>query len=360
MTLSGTGQSMARVDGFGLLIGAVDEGRVLVTGAAGFIGSHVVRELLAAGREVRATVREPKNAEFLKVLPGSERLEIVAMDLLDRASVGAALADCTDVIHCAAALFVGAVDKQRDVVDPSVAGTQNLLDAIDAAGGVNRLIHTSSVAAVRRTAYCNGDTFSSADWCDDATVDSNAYGLAKAGAERLARDWVAAKPAGQRPRYVSINPSIVFGPVLSERHLAGSMAVIDHLLKRKPPILLKMHVNIVDVRDVAIAHVKALTEGEDGGRYIVFNGSMWMRDMSAILRRAMPERKWPRLTLPKALTYVLSIFHPQLTPSWVRRSVGTSCEYDSSPAATELGMSWIPLEDSVIDGARSAVEAGWR
>ena len=204
-------------------------GAILVTGAAGFIGSHVVRELLSQGHSVRATVRDPVNAEFLKELPGAENLEIVKMDLLERGSVDAAVTGCDDVIHCAAALYVGVKDAQKEVVDPSIQGTQNLLDAIDACGGVNRFVHTSSVAAVRRTGYDNGRTFTQEDWCDNATVDSNAYGMAKAGAEKLAREGSASK--SEAPRYVSINPCVVFGPVMAERHLKGSMTIIDHLLK---------------------------------------------------------------------------------------------------------------------------------
>ena len=333
-------------------------GTILVTGAAGFIGSHVVRELLSQGHSVRATVRDPVNAEFLKELPGAENLEIVKMDLLERKSVDVAVAGCDDVIHCAAALYVGVKDAQKEVVDPSIQGTQNLLDAIDAGGGVNRFVHTSSVSAVRRTGYVNGRTFTQEDWCDNATVDSNAYGMAKAGAEKLAREWVASKSDG--PRYVSINPCVVFGPVMSKRHLKGSMTIIDHLLKRKPNVLLKMHVNIVDVRDVAIAHVRALTEGENGGRYIVYNDSLWMPEMAALLRKEIPQRKWPKLVLPKSLTYVLSAFHPQLTRKWVKSNIGTTCNYDSSPAAQELGMEWMSVEASVVDGANSAIEAGWR
>ena len=179
---------------------------VLVTGAAGFIGSHVVRELLEQGFSVRGTVRTPANAEFLKNLPGSERLEIVQMDLLQADSVISAVRGCKDVIHCAAALYVGVDDAQTQVVDPSIQGTQNLVDAIDAVGGVKRIVHTSSVAAVRQTHFKSGRVFNYEDWCDDASVDSNAYGFAKAGAEMLARGWVASKSDAQNPRYVSINP----------------------------------------------------------------------------------------------------------------------------------------------------------
>ena len=206
----------------------------------------------------------------------------------------------------------------------------------------------------------NGHLFSNVDWCDNATVDSDAYGMAKAGAERLAREWVASKSDAERPRYVSINPSMVFGPMMSKRHLNGSMAIIDHLLKRKPPVLLKMHMNIVDVRDVALAHVRALTEGKNGGRYIVFNDSLWMPEVNAVLRKYIPDRKWPRIVLPKTLSYVMSIFHPQITMKWVKHNVGTSCGYDSSPAVEELGIEWRSIESSIVDGARSAIDNQWR
>lgn len=337
----------------------MDETCVLVTGAAGFIGSHVVKELLAEGRKVRATVRDPINAEFLKELPGAENLEIVQMDLLNMDQVKAAVQGCEDVIHCAAALYAGVKNAQREVVDPSIAGTRYLLNALDSDGCAKRIVHTSSVAAVRDTMYRNGQIFTNKDWCENASAKSNAYGYAKAGAEKIAREWVAEK-GDSKPRYVSINPSIVFGPVMAKRHLKGSMTVIDHLLKRRPPVLLKMHVNIVDVRDVARAHVKALSEGEDGGRYIVFNDSLWMKDLARILRAGIPNRKWPRILLPKSATYIFSLFHPLISPKWVKVNIGTTCSYDVTPAVNELGMSWTPIEDSVIDGAMSAIEAGWR
>ena len=335
-------------------------GAVLVTGAAGFIGSHVVRELLEQGFSVRGTVRNLSNAEFLKELPGAERLEIVQMDLLQPDSVTSAIEGCEDVIHCAAALYVGVDDAQTQVVDPSIQGTQNLVDAIDAVGGIKRIVHTSSVAAVRRTHFKSGRVFTYDDWCDDASVDSNAYGYAKAGAEMLARGWVASKSEKEKPRYVSINPCVVFGPVMSERHLEGSMTILDHLMKRKYPFLVKMHVNIVDVRDVARAHVKALSEGPDGGRYIVYNDSLWMPEIAKLLRARMSERKWAKIVLPKSLTYVLSIFHPQLSFAWVKKNIGTTCSYDVSPAVDTLGMEWLPVQDSVVDGVKSAIEAGWR
>ena len=128
---------------------------VLVTGAAGFIGSHVVAQLLQSGAQVRATVRNPKNATFLNSLPlvNGASLQIVTMDLLDFASVRSAVSDCKDIIHCAASLPVGANDAQKDIVDPSIEGTSNLVKALQQAGVVERIVHTSSVAAIRNTSH---------------------------------------------------------------------------------------------------------------------------------------------------------------------------------------------------------------
>ena len=127
----------------------MSEGLVTVTGASGYIGSHVVANLLARGRDVRATVRDssdPIRVEHLRALPVAEggTLEIVEMDLFDEASVHSAIANCTDLIHTAAAVRISAKDPQRQIVDPSVIGTRNVVAAIDAAGTVERFVHTSS------------------------------------------------------------------------------------------------------------------------------------------------------------------------------------------------------------------------
>ena len=124
---------------------------VLVTGAAGFIGSHVVERLLLQGHQVRGTARDIESASFLKEFPvgkGSS-LELVKMDLLDARSVDAAVAGCTEVIHCAAVLMVGINEVQSDLIDPSVQGTMNVCKAIEKSGTVRAIVHTSSVAAIR-------------------------------------------------------------------------------------------------------------------------------------------------------------------------------------------------------------------
>ena len=124
---------------------------VLVTGASGFIGAHVVLELLSRGFSVRAMLRD----ETLEsIFPKSEKLEIVKADLFDIESLRRAVDGCNDVIHCAASLNVGAKDVKADVVDPSIIGVENLCSVMD---NVKRIVHTSSVAAIRTTKFENGE-----------------------------------------------------------------------------------------------------------------------------------------------------------------------------------------------------------
>jgi dihydroflavonol-4-reductase len=327
---------------------------VLVTGAAGFIGSHVVAQLLQSGAQVRATVRNPKNATFLNSLPvaNGASLQIVTMDLLDFASVRSAVSDCKDVIHCAASLPVGANDAQKDIVDPSIGGTSNLVKALQQAGVVERIVHTSSVAAIRSTSHQNGTIFSIDDWCDDATVKSNPYGLAKAGAEKVMRQWVESQDAESKPRLITIHPSIVFGPILSARHKMGSMSYLQHFYSG-PPFVLKININFVDVRDVAKAHVSALTNGQDGERYLIHKRGMWMHEIGAELCKLKPERKWATRKLPSVIAYLMTAFHPKLSIRQLRGSLGVQIGYDVGNVEQELDFVFTDYQQTLVDSIDS-------
>ncbi len=303
-------------------------GRILVTGAAGFIGSHVVKQLAATGIAVRATTRKPEGAGFLKEMGD---VEIVKMDLLDVGSVKAAVEGCQDIIHCAAELYIASKDPQRDVLDPSIKGVQNLIIAMEE-NGVERLIHTSSVSAIRRTHYKNGITFTHDDWCDDANLKNNPYGFAKSEAERIVRKWAE----GKECRLVTIHPSVVFGKPLAPRHIEGSMSYLKHFLKG-PPFVLDININFVDVEDVARAHVAALDKGVDRGRYIVHSGNMWMKEIGELLKSEFPERKWSRRRLPNVLAYIIAIFHPKLNFKMLKDGLGKYVEYDASTQSELIG-----------------------
>lgn len=338
-------------------------GTVLVTGASGYIGSHVVANLLSKGMKVRATVRDssdPERVGHLESLPVSDGggLEIVEMDLLDSESVQRAVSDCQSVIHTAAVVVLKSKRAQEEIVDPSVVGTRNILDAIDASSTVRSLIHTSSTAAIRPSSWEDGQTLTTDTWADDATIEENPYGLAKYSAEKLVRDWHSSTESPVR--MVTINPCVVLGPPLSKRHLRGSPSFLMMLLRREIPFVIPMHISIVDVRDVAEAHVRALTMGEDAGRYLVVSGQMWWKEIARAIKAENPTLRVPTRQIPYSLSLIVSMFHPRVSLSWARMHLGKRLFWDSSPAQRDLGMSWREPRDSVLDTIPPILENGWK
>ncbi len=149
-------------------------GLVVVTGASGYIGSHIVANLLSKGMRVRATVRDlgdPERVAHLKTMEIAEGggIEIVEMDLFDPESVNSAISGCTDLIHTAATVIVRSRDPQRKIVDPSVIGTRNVISAIERSGTIERFVHTSSTAAIRPMEWKDGSTLTADGWANDAT-----------------------------------------------------------------------------------------------------------------------------------------------------------------------------------------------
>ena len=335
---------------------------VLVTGASGYIGSHIVANLLSKGKVVRATVRDASDPERVDHLKNMEiakggSLEIIEMNLLDSESVHRAVYGCKEVIHTAAVVVLKSKNPQEKIVDPSVVGTQNVLDAIDSSETVECLVHTSSTAAIRPQRWEDGQTLTTDTWAEDANIEDNPYGLAKFSAERLVSNWHSTNKKG--PRMVTINPCVVLGPPLSRRHLRGSPSFIMMLLKREIPFVIPMHISIVDVRDVAEAHVRALSRGDSGGRYLVVSGQMWWKEVAMAIKKGNPTMKIPTKQIPYFLSLIVSIFHPRVSLSWARMHLGKRLYWDASPAEKDLGMEWRSPEESVIDTIPPILENRW-
>ena len=335
---------------------------VLVTGASGYIGSHIVANLLSKGKTVRATVRDSSDPERVDHLRAMEienggSLEIVQMDLLDSVSVKKAVSGCKEVIHTAAVVVLNSKRAKEKIVDPSVVGTKNVLDAIDATGSVNCLIHTSSTAAIRPQKYADGQVLTTDTWAKDANIEENPYGYAKYSAEMLVRDWHKTKD--ESFRMVTINPCVVLGPPLSKRHLRGSPSFVMMLLNREIPFVIPMHMSIVDVRDVAEAHVRAITKGEQAGRYLVVSGQMWWREVASTIKAAHPDLRVPMRQIPYLLSLVVSIFHPRVSLSWALTHLGKRLFWDATPAEKDLDMEWLSPEQSLLDTIPTILENDW-
>lgn len=317
---------------------------VLVTGSSGFIGSHVVYELLKKGIKTRAMMRD---ISLKNILPDDDNLEVVYGDLFNIESLKDAIKGCDKVIHCAANLLVGKLDPQKDVIDTSVIGVENLCSVMD---DIKTVIHTSSIAAIRTTNFENGRVFTNRDWCDDASLNSNPYGFAKAEGEKKMRNWAEDKDV----RLITIHPSVVFGPIFHERHMNGSMSYLKHYVNG-PPFVLDFNINFVDVRDVALAHVNALTMGEHSKRYITHTTDIWMNEIGKLLI-AKKGGRWPNKRLPKFLAYFLAIFHPKLSFKLLRNNLGIKVSYNVEDSWEVLQIETRNPENTIIESIESIKE----
>lgn len=336
---------------------------VCVTGASGFIAAHVVRELLERGYRVRGTVRSVKNPAknaFLTSLPGaSERLELFEADLEAAGSFDAAIAGCDVVIHTASPYVIDVEDPQRDLVDPAVNGTLNVLrSARD--HGVRRVVLTSSMAAISDEPR-EGKVFSEADWNEQSSLTRNPYYFSKAEAERAAWRFVDQ----EKPSFdlVVINPYMVLGPSISPALNTTNQLFRDILMGVYPGIM-SLGWGFVDVRDVATAHVLAMENDAAQGRYLCAGEEMEMRELVALLREAGygPGFKLPRLDMACSIgdfaAKLMSYTQPKGTGSYLRTHLGKHMRYDNSKIQRELGLTFRPAKESVLDAVEDLFRHG--
>ena len=329
----------------------------LVTGGSGYIAGFVIRQLIAEGWSVNTTVRslgrETEVRGWLEV--DNARLHFFAADLTSDAGWAEAVAGCSHVVHVASPLPTGVVRNADELVVPARDGALRALRfARDA--GVERVVMTSSLAAI---AYGHPDEqtiFTEADWTnlDDPKVQP--YPRSKTVAERAARDWVAATDGA--PELVTVNPSLVLGPVMSG-DFSGSVEAITRLLTGKMPGLPPIGFGVVDVRDVADLHVRALTApGISGERFIASGPFLMFADLARVLREQLGEkaRKVPTRRLPGWILRVAAVFDPLLRQ--VTSEIGRTRASPATHAKEVLGWVPRPAEETIVDTANSLIERG--
>lgn len=339
---------------------------VCVTGANGFIASYLVRSLLAAGFRVRGTVRNPDDPaktqhllDLASELGASDRLSLVSGDLLKNGSFDEAMAGCDAVCHCAAAVFFSAADPQREIVDPSVNGTRNVFESIRRSGTVRRVVHTSSVAAIYGWDKPQGHVFTEADWNTSSTLKSDPYGLAKVQAEQAARAFVDALPEGERFELVHLNPGMVWGPPMIKRHVKASPRLLRGIISRENPGVPKLMLNVVDVRDVAEAHVRALTAEAPPARCLLSAEDAWMTEIAQRLQQMMPDIRMGARALPRFLILLASLFDKTLNTTQLSKLIGRSLAMDSSLSRSAYQMTYTDVEDTLRDTAERMIKEGW-
>ncbi|HVN01239.1 MAG TPA: aldehyde reductase [Caulobacteraceae bacterium] len=337
-----------------------DGGTVLVTGGSGYIGSWCVIGLLQQGYNVRATVRSLSRegqvrAAIGKVADPGNRLSFHAVDLMADAGWDEAVAGCEYVLHVASPVGVAEPKDPDELIRPATEGARRAVTAAIAAG-VKRIVLTSSVAAAS-PAGAKGDTLTDeTQWTDLSQPGVGAYGSSKTLAERAAWDLIAAK--GGHTTLATVNPALVLGPVLGN-DFSESLQVVERLVAGRVPGLPRLGFNIVDVRDVADLHIRAMTHPEAAGqRFIAAGQWAWMADVAALLKARLGAdgAKVPTRKVPDFVVRLVGLFDRDLGS--VAPGLGRKHDFSSAKAQRMLGWKPRPLEDTLLECARSLVAEG--
>ncbi|KAG9405442.1 hypothetical protein AC1031_003334 [Aphanomyces cochlioides] len=260
--------------------------QVCVTGGSGFIGAYCVKMLLERGYRVHTTVRDPTNAKkvaHLKALEGAtDRLTIFQAELLEEGSFSPAIQGCSVVLHTASPVDLKS-DQRHELVEPAVRGTLNVLKSALLTSNVRRVVLTLSIAAVG--GHCGTKppehVFTEADWSNLELMEKNRmwYSVSKTLAERAA--WEFMDSLVDSPfDLVTICPAWVHGPMLqpalNERF--GNVKEIERTER-----------TVVDVRDVALAHIAAFENPQASGRYLLVASSPTEEEIAAAVRAVCPD-----------------------------------------------------------------------
>lgn len=330
---------------------------VLVTGATGFIAGWCIVTLLQRGYAVRTTLRNRSKESAVRSAIAAKtdaghRLTFFAADLTSDDGWDEAMTDCDYVLHVASPLGNGS-EKGRDALTaPARDGTLRVLRAATKAG-VKRVVMTSA-AATARPPLASGRASDETVWADPDDPQFDAYRVSKILAERAAWDFM--KAADGPTEFATILPGAVFGPVLMRENL-GSVGIIHRLLQGSPAAVPQLGFWIVDVRDLADLHVRAMTSPEAADqRFIAAGDFLWMREIAATLRTGLGHRaaKAPTRQLPNFVVKLLLPFMSSLRT--LAPLLGHRFPLTSEKARRGLGFSPRPAAETVLDCADDLLE----
>lgn len=324
---------------------------VAVTGASGYIASWIVQILLEQGFTVHATVRDPNKESAVghlkKTAEGAKgSLRLFSADLLKEGSFDEALAGCELVIHTASPFVIkGFKDSYEALVRPAVEGTAHVLNACNRHESVRRVVLTSSVASVYGDAIEStdvpGGVFTESHWNETSSLTHQPYSYSKVMAERKAWEMCKAQSSWD---LVTINPALVMGPSLTTQTQSTSIDVLRDLgsgaQKTGVPHL---EFGVVDVRDVANAHILAGFNPHAQGRFIVNAGTSSLLQMAQILRQKFPKYPLPKTELPKWLVKLVAPLVAGVSREFISKNVGYSISFDNARSKEILGLSYRDL-----------------
>ena len=330
--------------------------RVLVTGATGYIAKHCIIQLLEKGYQVRGTVRSlSREAElrgiFADYLENDAQLEFVVANLTDDAGWDAAVKDCDYVLHTATPVPLEEPKDENELIIPAVEGTQRVLHAALKAG-VKRVVLTSSESAIIYGHDKSKKYFDENDW-SNTNADISPYPKSKTLAERAAWDFAKENPALE---LAVINPGMVIGPLLDKR-INSSLETVYRIMKGTYPAMPRLGWIFVDVRDVAAAHIAAMTVPEAAGeRFFCVTEWAWLLDLAKILEPHFASKGY-RISTRQMPDFVMRLI--ALFDKAVKRfipSLGERHEFSNQHIKQILKWTPHPLEETVLDTAQSMID----
>ena len=329
---------------------------ILVTGGTGYLASWIIKQLLDQGKEVRTTVRDLSHKDksvHLTALAVKSKgtLTFFEADLLKTGSFTEAMAGCELVIHTASPFKIsGLKNAQKELVEPALEGTKNVLESANSTESVKRVVLTSSIAAIYGDAVDIQKTakgiFTEEDWNFSSSVGHQPYPYSKTLAEKLA--W---KMAGKQNRWdlLTINPGFIMGPSLSKRTDSTSIDIMIQLATGKFRTGVPSgEMGFVDVRDVAKAHILAGFSPTASGRHICVSDQKTFLDMANVIKASYPKYPLPNGFVPKWLFWLIAPF-AGFTRKYVKLNVGIDLRFDNSYIRKDLGIEFIPFEKTITD-----------
>jgi nucleoside-diphosphate-sugar epimerase len=335
---------------------------ILVTGGSGFIGAHTILALLGAGHRVRTTVRNPGREAVVRAMlkeggaePG-ERLSYAVADLEKDTGWAEAVAGCEYVLHVASPFPQNIPDNENDLIVPAREGALRVLRASRDAG-VRRVVLTSSFAAIGYGHKEQKAPFDETSWTNPDGEDVRPYVKSKTLAERAAWDFIAKE--GRSLELSVINPVGVLGPVLAPDY-STSILLVQRMMDGAVPGCPRVYFGIVDVRDTADLHIRAMTHpAAKGERFLAVAGDfVSMLDIAKVLKARMgtSAKRVPTLQVPNWLVRIAALRDPavqQVLPELGKVKNGTS-----EKAQRVLG--WTPRsrDETIVATAESLIRLG--
>ena len=325
--------------------------KALLTGISGYIAMHCAKELLKRDYHINATVRNLDKVEDIKNALSAlsldvNKIQFFQADLLSDDNWEDAMAGCEYVMHVASPYPLNQPKDESVLIKPAVEGTERVV-SLAIKNNVKKIVLTSSVVAV--SVGHTKKEYSEEDW-SFADKPIAAYAKSKTLAEKKA--WELIKKADTDTKLTVINPSGVIGPSLTSE-ISSTQLIIAGLMNGRIPVNLPIHIGYVDVRDVALAHIKALENpNSDGERIILSNTELWHKDVSKILKEGGYKAPWLTVSVPVAK--FLANVVPALKGA--KRFLGKDMVKNSTKAEDILGISYIDIKKSILDDAKSLTE----